>query len=77
MKNQIINILQLQLALIHLLSKTLQDGPFQFVGKGECVHTIENLIRYCKKEIKLDKVPGLYYFSENKKKKYCLIRLVL
>ena len=48
--------------------KTLQDGPFQFVGKGECVHTIENLIRYCKKEIKLDKVPGLYYFSENKKK---------
>ena len=49
-----------------LPKKTLEDGPFQYVGKGECLATIEYLIEYIKGSVSIDKVPGLFYFKDNK-----------
>jgi len=49
-----------------LPKRTLEDGPFRYVGKGECLETIEFLIEFTKGSIEINKVPGLYYYAENK-----------
>ncbi len=48
-----------------LPKRTLRDGPFNYVGKGECLSTIEYLIELIKGNGEINKVPGLYYFGED------------
>ena len=47
--------------------RTLRDGPFNFVGKGECLSTMEYLIEFIKGNGEIKKVPGLYYFDDDGK----------
>ena len=49
-----------------LPKKTLEDGPFKFVGKGECIDTIRLLIEYIKGSCDIKDVPGLYYYEDKK-----------